>query len=794
MAKVLLTGGSGFIAAHVLDILLEHGFQVVTTVRSQEKGQRILEAHPGVPKEKLSFVIVEDVAKEGAFDEAVKSDPPFDYVIHTASPFHHKFTDPVTEILDPAIKGTTGILKAIKTSAPTVKRVVITSSFAALVNNKQHPKLYDESVWNPVTWEEASTERASTYRGSKTLAEKSAWEFVEKEKPNFDVATINPPLVYGPVVHYLNSLSSLNTSNERINDFIQGKAKDGLPPSGMYLWVDVRDVALAHVKAIEVAEAGGKRFFTVAGFFSNKAIVDAIRETHPEYAAKLPENGVDDIPADIYQIDNSRVRSVLGIQFRSLKESVGDTHLGRRTTVLEHHNFSAMATHRLSPTANLLRNSRLFALPPVLNPPPKAITSKTVVESNSSTLSHPIRAAIETPPSALARGEWGLKRPLPAKSTTERSSKPVIRVNALDTFEHVTDFDSAGDHTMTLLKFQELNLPISLPSASKAKIRDNGIGHESPFESRYDNVSESKGVQGSGAKLYRHSGPWLGGQTEIQFQNFLQQIQRQKPELLKKLRENYVERLRIERRTKAQNNGELDSAQFNESVEVTDEEFQLWLKKFRTNKKLAGAELTRLLDLHSLTPAPLMGESDYYEANAKRLASSQYVSSGPPRTHPSAGLAYTRSGAILHNHPSFGPQIAMRPVEARCLVPKTKKRKSKRRAVMGVAGITYEDAADELDDSIRGLEYLDPSIPGGGRVFVSPRYASVYPQGTIDLEASRAGKDVLAPYGLANYEPPRTTNIAQVARTAQREVPRLDRSGPRTGTMDGIAELFKERL
>lgn len=99
--------------------------------------------------------------------KAVKSDPPFDYVLHTASPFHFNVTDPVKDLLDPAIKGTTGILKAIRAYAPTVKRVVITSSFAAIINAKQHAKEYSEENWNPVTWEEALQDTATTYRGSK---------------------------------------------------------------------------------------------------------------------------------------------------------------------------------------------------------------------------------------------------------------------------------------------------------------------------------------------------------------------------------------------------------------------------------------------------------------------------------------------------------------------------------------------------------------------------------------------------------------------------------------------------
>ncbi|KAJ9193157.1 hypothetical protein DTO021D3_3813 [Paecilomyces variotii] len=325
MVKVLLTGGSGYIAAHVIQVLLDHGFDTVVTVRSEEKGKRILDNHPNVPKEKLSYVIVEDVAKEGAFDQAVKSDPPFDYVLHTASPFHFNVQDPEKDFLNPAIKGTTGILKAIKAYAPTVKRVVVTSSFAAIVNPQQHPKVYNETFWNPITWEEG-LQPSNVYRASKTFAEKAAWEFVEKEKPNFDLATINPPLVFGPIVHYLNSLDAVNTSNARVRDLIQGKSKEKLPPTGTFLWVDVRDVALAHVRAIEVAEAGGQRFFVVAGQFSNKRIADIIRETHPELDDKLPpKDTADDFNPDNYQADNSKSVKILGLKYRDLKESISDT-------------------------------------------------------------------------------------------------------------------------------------------------------------------------------------------------------------------------------------------------------------------------------------------------------------------------------------------------------------------------------------------------------------------------------------------------------------------------------------
>ena len=97
---------------------------MVITVRSTEKGQKLLDNHPKVSKDNLDFVIVEDIAEQGAFDKAVQSSPPFEAIIHTASPFHFNVTDVKKDLLDPAIVGTTGILESVKRYAPTVKRVV----------------------------------------------------------------------------------------------------------------------------------------------------------------------------------------------------------------------------------------------------------------------------------------------------------------------------------------------------------------------------------------------------------------------------------------------------------------------------------------------------------------------------------------------------------------------------------------------------------------------------------------------------------------------------------------------
>ena len=187
---------------------------------------------------------------------------------------------------------------------------------------------YSEADWNPITEDEALQSASAGYRASKTFAEKAAWDFVEKEKPSFTISTMCPPLVLGPIVHYLQNLDNLNTSNQRIAAIMTGKAKEEIPPTGTFIWVDVRDLALAHVRAADSAEAQGKRFFVTAGYFSNEEIADIVRDSFPDLKEKVPAKGVKGggYPAEgIYKYDNARTKKVLGIEFRGLKESIIDT-------------------------------------------------------------------------------------------------------------------------------------------------------------------------------------------------------------------------------------------------------------------------------------------------------------------------------------------------------------------------------------------------------------------------------------------------------------------------------------
>jgi nucleoside-diphosphate-sugar epimerase len=329
--KVFLTGATGFLASHVLELLVARGYNVKVSVRSQPKANYILAKYSGKPVE---AVIVPDIQEEHAFDAALQGDKEITAVLHTASPFFAAKSDPFKELLDPAIKGTTNVLKAIKQHAPQVSQVVITSSFAAISNlDKQNDPtfVHDESVWASVTWEQATTDLSYTYRGSKKFAEKAFWDFIEQEKPNFTGTTVNPPLIYGPLVQKVDNIDKINTSSKIVYDLLHSKeAENPLSYSeNLSLWVDVRDVALAHVVPLEKpVEAAGRRLFTTPGFYSNQDILDIANEHFPELKGKIPVGNPGTGKRNAgknAQFENSKTNTFLDIKYITLEQSIVDT-------------------------------------------------------------------------------------------------------------------------------------------------------------------------------------------------------------------------------------------------------------------------------------------------------------------------------------------------------------------------------------------------------------------------------------------------------------------------------------
>lgn len=329
-SNVLLTGGNGFIAVHIISLLLERNYTVTTTVRAESKTSYLRDKFSGpVANGQLKFAIIEDITKSGAFDQVLKSES-FEVVLHTSSPFVFNINDVTNDLLIPAINGTTEILKAVKTHGPSVKRVVVTSSFASVVDLTKGNRpgyVYSEKDWNPVTYEQSQKDAVAGYYGSKKLAEKAAWEFVEAEKPRFDLVTLCPPMVYGPVLQEVTDMNKLNTSSAAFYSIFSGQTKD-LSQPGVWIWVDVRDIAQAHVEAIEKPEAGNQRFLVSEGTFNIGQVADLIWKYYPERAQakgvprSTPANGY---PSEgTYRPDNSKSKSILGIEYNSFESMLKD--------------------------------------------------------------------------------------------------------------------------------------------------------------------------------------------------------------------------------------------------------------------------------------------------------------------------------------------------------------------------------------------------------------------------------------------------------------------------------------
>jgi nucleoside-diphosphate-sugar epimerase len=339
--RVLLTGANGFLGSHILSELLNNGFFVRGVVRSQSKADQIAKDFPSF-KSQLDFGIVPDMTVPGAFDKVVKATPPFDAVLHQASPFLFSVIGSNSEFLDPAVKGTTEILKAIKAHAPEVKRVIYTSSCAAVLNfdapvETTPQKVYTEEDWYPIAYSQALVgSKAEAYRASKKFAELAAWDFVKTEKPNFDFVSLNPPMIYGPLKHTVSNIKDVNESNARIySNFINSKKDAPLPPNGVHMYVDVRDLAVAHVRAVTTPEAGGQRIIVSSKKASSQDISNILRKSFPELEERTPIGTpeTDSLPEGAYTISNEKVKKLLGLDFRSDEECF--VELGRQLLEIE---------------------------------------------------------------------------------------------------------------------------------------------------------------------------------------------------------------------------------------------------------------------------------------------------------------------------------------------------------------------------------------------------------------------------------------------------------------------------
>ncbi|WP_426441805.1 SDR family oxidoreductase [Bradyrhizobium genosp. P] len=251
MSTVLVTGGSGFIGAHVILQLLAAGHEVRTTVRNLDRGKDVVamlrEGGAAAP-DKVSFVAADLTRDEGWRAAAAGCD----YVLHVASPLLAHTPEDENELIVPAREGTLRVLRAARDAG--VKRVVLTSSFAAV--GYGHPPRatpFDETIWTNL-----DGDGVQAYPKSKTLAERAAWDFIAREGNGLELAVVNPTAVFGP---------ALGPDFSESIGIIKALLDGAMPavPRIYFGLVDVRDVADLHLRAMTSPKAKGERFLAVSG-------------------------------------------------------------------------------------------------------------------------------------------------------------------------------------------------------------------------------------------------------------------------------------------------------------------------------------------------------------------------------------------------------------------------------------------------------------------------------------------------------------------------------------------------
>lgn len=395
-----------------------------------------------------------------------------------------------------------------------------------------------------------------------------------------------------------------------------------------------------------------------------------------------------------------------------------------------------MAGGRASPTATLLRNSRLFSLPTPLPRPSQATKGNAVFESQTATTFYPTHAAIQTTQSSIPRGDWGLKQSLPSK-IIGKTPNSTIRIGDIESIDHITEFESATDLTMTLLKIQEVGLPITRPRrlSPKASSPRALVSITSVFESYVDNIQTEEGA--NTADRWKFKGPWLAVETERGFQEYIRKtISGQKIAFRKLLREELARKESTTRRERAINEGRDVSQDPNE---IPDQQIDNYVRHLRNNPTELRTIIERFLDL----PRAIAYSNDY---EASLGSERNHAIGGPPKTHPSAGLTYLRTASRIHNHPILGPQEIKEPIQGRFLTPQfTITGKRRNRALVGISGVVADDTFTRYQNNQNSGLSSNGARPDshteiGSKCWFHPESASVSNSGRIKLQIQRAAE------------------------------------------------------
>jgi dihydroflavonol-4-reductase len=326
---VLVTGGTGFLGGWCIAELLSRGHEVRTTVRNvaREPAVRATIERAGVDAGDRLTVVAADLGADAGWAEAVAG---CSGVLHVASPFPPEQPKDPDELIVPARDGALRVIEA--SLAADVERIVLTSSVAA-VRHGRPPS--EDKPYTEEDWTDGDDERRTPYVRSKTIAVRAAWDHVRAAGAEDRLATVNPGAIIGPV---------LNDDHSFSLQAVQ-RLLDGMPamPRLGFTFVDVRDVADLHIRALTDPAAGGERFLATDEFLWISELAAILRERLGDRASKVPtrvapnfliramslfDGSLKSIVGDLGKAEhcsNAKARERLGWEPRPIADSIADT-------------------------------------------------------------------------------------------------------------------------------------------------------------------------------------------------------------------------------------------------------------------------------------------------------------------------------------------------------------------------------------------------------------------------------------------------------------------------------------
>ncbi|MEL6355997.1 MAG: aldehyde reductase [Bacteroidota bacterium] len=322
--KVLVTGITGFLASHIAVQLLDRGYSVVGSMRNLSRATSIgavIQRHADTKY--LSFVEANLLQSE-AWNAAVEG---VDFVIHVASPFPQTLPKHEDDLIIPAKQGVLNVLKAAKKAG--VKRVVLTSSTGAVAYGNRRQGTFTEADWTNVD----NKKDTSPYFRSKTIAEKAAWDFIDREGEGLELTTILPGAILGPVLE-----EDVGTSAIIVKKMLDGSIP-AVPNIG-FAMVDVRSVAELHILAMESPAAAGERFIGAGEFYRFKEVGKVLKDVYPK--RRIPQTVLPNFAVRLFyyvdktlgpilldlgaerKIDNTKARTMLGWEPIPVRQAILD--------------------------------------------------------------------------------------------------------------------------------------------------------------------------------------------------------------------------------------------------------------------------------------------------------------------------------------------------------------------------------------------------------------------------------------------------------------------------------------